>query len=81
MNMKSTTFWDVKPCSLVEAHWPFRETYCLYIKGWRVSQAGSDHKYACWLCGLLIFPEERGSIYLQNVGELVLKYTASQHRK
>jgi hypothetical protein len=32
-------------------------TYCLYVQGWRVSQAGSDQNKACWLCRLFFFPE------------------------
>jgi hypothetical protein len=36
--MKTTDFWDVTSCSLVEAYWGFGEMYCLHLQGQRVSQ-------------------------------------------
>jgi hypothetical protein len=38
---RSAIFLDVTPCSLVELHRGFEETYSLHVQGGRVSQA--DH--------------------------------------
>jgi hypothetical protein len=38
VTMESTIFYDVMQCNLVEVRQFFRETYCLYNQGWRVSQ-------------------------------------------
>jgi hypothetical protein len=32
--MKSTTFWDKKPCSLLKVNWCFGGTYHLHLQGW-----------------------------------------------
>jgi hypothetical protein len=50
--MKSTIFWDVTRGSPVEVGLRFGETYCLHVKGRRVSQAynqqvgGSSQNYS-----------------------------------
>jgi hypothetical protein len=37
--MKSSFFWDTKPCSPVKANRRFGRIYSLHLQGWRVSQA------------------------------------------
>jgi hypothetical protein len=39
MALKIITFWSVAPCSLVEVHWLFGGTHCLYLQGRRLSKA------------------------------------------
>jgi hypothetical protein len=51
---KSTIFWDIMPCSLVEIHWYFQGVYYLCLQGGRVSWArnqqevGGKKSVACW---------------------------------
>jgi hypothetical protein len=47
---KSTAFWIVMPCSLVEVHQYFRGTYCLHLQGQGLSQARS-RQHAFLLAG------------------------------
>jgi hypothetical protein len=42
--MKSTSFWDLTPYSLVEVYRYFGVKYCLYFQGWRVSQVSSQQE-------------------------------------
>jgi hypothetical protein len=75
-------FWNVVPCSPVEIDRRFGGTYCLHLKDQRVSQTRSKHQVgrystllyvilsACFFRGLLYSPEDGGSMFLQNVGEL-----------
>jgi hypothetical protein len=41
---KSTNFWGVTPCSMVEVHQCFWGTYCLHLQGQRVSQARNQQE-------------------------------------
>jgi hypothetical protein len=69
MTMKSTIFWYAMPCSLVEIQWRFGKTYCLYF------QDGT-----LFLAHYFWNPENVGSMFLRNVGELP-DYTASYPTK
>jgi hypothetical protein len=40
---KSTIFWGVTPCTLIEVHRSFGRMYCLHVHGRRVSQASNRH--------------------------------------
>jgi hypothetical protein len=46
VSMKSTSLWDVTPCSLVEVYRRFLETYeyCLHFQGRRVGQVRSKQQ-------------------------------------
>jgi hypothetical protein len=77
LTVKSTSFWDVTPCSLVEVYRRFREPYCLHIlEGLRLNQL-----YCSSFCllptryrpGLHFDPEDGGSVVLRNVGELITR--------
>jgi hypothetical protein len=65
--MKSSVLLDVTLYSPIQVH--RGETHCLHFQGRRVSQAS-------WLLCLLLDPENGDSIFLRNVGELPLDYTA-----
>jgi hypothetical protein len=55
VHTKSTVFWNVTPCSLVEVHY-FARMYCHHLQGQRISQAKSMQNLlaACfWLAALL----------------------------
>jgi hypothetical protein len=58
---KSTVFWDVMPCCLVEFQQSFGITYCLRHKG-RAKIA------AYWLLGLIFETENGGTIFHRNIG-------------
>jgi hypothetical protein len=70
--MKSTIFWDVKPCGDVNCRRRFGGTYCLIFK---VEEETS------FLLGLLFDVENRGSTFFRNVGELIPDFSASRHTK
>jgi hypothetical protein len=85
LTVKSTSFWDVTPCGLVEVYRRFGEPYCLHIlEGLRLNQF-----YYNSLCllparyrpGLHSDPEDRGSVVLRNVGKLLPGHTASHPRR
>jgi hypothetical protein len=61
VTMKSTIFWDVTACSLVEVCKRFRGKYCVH----RVSQASNKHTEPLILC-LLFNPEDGRSTFLRN---------------
>jgi hypothetical protein len=69
-NVKHTTFWDVKLCSLGEVHQPFRGIYCLHLQGWRVSQGIKQQAEWLLLFGYLLAqltfqpPEDGGSMFV-----------------
>jgi hypothetical protein len=73
---KSTIFWGVMPCSLVEVHQRFGEAYCLYLQGRRVSQARNHEEtspplVAVLLAGLVLGPKDGGRMVLQNSSGLL----------
>jgi hypothetical protein len=48
----------------------FQKTYCLHLHDQGVNQARNKHHFTffVWLLNLLSYPEDRGSMFLQNVG-------------
>jgi hypothetical protein len=68
--MKNTVFWDVNPCSSVEVHGHFRGMCCLNLP--TLLLAGC-------LIGFFVEPEDEGSIFLRNMGDLP-DYTALHPR-
>jgi hypothetical protein len=77
--IKSTTYWDVMPCGLVEVHQYFRKTQCLHQQGERSSQARNQPSCLLLLSGFMLGsfsePEDEGSMFLWNVSWLLSDYT------
>jgi hypothetical protein len=78
---KSAIFWDIRPCSSVEIHTSFGETYCRHLQARRLSQRGNQHDASRksllipgFFLGLFFDPEYGGSTFLRNGGELLLNY-------
>jgi hypothetical protein len=59
--LKSTTFWGIMPCSPLNVNWRFGRTYRLHLQVRRISRATNQ-------LGLFFDPEDRGDIFLRNVG-------------
>jgi hypothetical protein len=60
--LKSSIFWDITPCSLLKVNRCFRETCFLHLQGRRIATQETN-------------PEDRGDMFLQNVGWLSADYT------
>jgi hypothetical protein len=71
--MKSITFWDVKPRSLVYVNWCFRGTQRLHSQS-RVSPVMIRFLLVGWLHDSFSDPEDGGSTFLQNVSKLLPNY-------
>jgi hypothetical protein len=58
--MKSTTFWELMPCSPLNVDTHFGGIYHLRVRGWRVSQARNQHELRtatrCFLAWLTLQP-------------------------
>jgi hypothetical protein len=50
--MKGSVFWDITPCSPLEANKRFGETWCLHLRDRRVFQASN------MTCGINLLPAE-----------------------
>jgi hypothetical protein len=61
---KSTIFWDVTPCNLVEIFWRFGGTYSVCLPAASFSYLFSE-------------PEDGDSMFLRNFRKLLPRYTAS----
>jgi hypothetical protein len=66
--MKSYTFWDTTPCSLLKANVRFRETCRLQLQDRRISPS-KKLLHAGFLVGLFFDTVDGGDIYLRNVGK------------
>jgi hypothetical protein len=53
IDMKSSIFWDVTPCSPVNDNIRFVGTYRLHLRGERLSLARSQHETGSKICYLL----------------------------
>jgi hypothetical protein len=62
--LKSTIFWDMKPCSLLKLNQHFGGTYCLHLQEWISRERyqwesrwdSACHKLSCWCFARLIWP-------------------------
>jgi hypothetical protein len=55
--MKSSTFWDVTPCSLLKVNWCFGRICCLHLQGRKISEAKNQQSLlpaSCWFLARLI---------------------------
>jgi hypothetical protein len=54
--MRSTSFWDVTPCNLVQVHGLFGGTYCILLQDRKISEAARsllEYEEQCHLrCGV-----------------------------
>jgi hypothetical protein len=76
VTMRSTQFWDVNTCSMVEAYRRLGRTSCLYIMDRKAGRASKQR--LAWF----ILPSRRwGSILLRNVGKHLPHYVASRLRR
>jgi hypothetical protein len=83
--LKNTIFWDAIPCSPIEFHLCLVRTYYIYFQNQRVCQARNQKeaagKESGLLLGLLFNPEDEGSMFLRNFGELLPDYIAIHPRR
>jgi hypothetical protein len=82
INMKSSVFWDVTPCSQSKVNWRFERKCRLLLQGRRISQARNQRESrwqgeppaTCFHAGsllvLFIDPEDGGDMFHRNVGWL-----------
>jgi hypothetical protein len=76
--MRSTIFWDVTLWSQ-EVHRHFGRTYSLHLQDWKkAKQEGGKQSalFAAYQLGFFINSEAEGTMFLWDVGELVLKSRA-----
>jgi hypothetical protein len=82
--IKSTIVWDITPCSPLKVNRSFGVTYRLHLQGRRISQErnqmASRALLATWfhagfLHSLFFDPEDRGAMFLRNVGWISTNYT------
>jgi hypothetical protein len=74
--MKSSIFWDSRPCSLLKVNGRFGETCRLHLQGPKISRARNQREVAllatCFhavpLLALFFYPEDGGDMFLRNVG-------------
>jgi hypothetical protein len=87
--IKSTIFWDITPCSPLRVNRRFGGTYRLHLQCRKTSRAWNQSEsrwqaelcfHAGFLLGLFFDPEDRGDMFLRNVGWLSTDYTALYHR-
>jgi hypothetical protein len=75
--INSTIFWDMSPRSLVEVFRSFGGTYCIHLRSRSVSRIlFSD----CSL-GLFFITEDKGGVFLRNLGKPLPVPVASLSRR
>jgi hypothetical protein len=83
--MKRTFFWGRAPCRLVEIYRSLGRTNCQHYQSRRLSQSKKPARGAVGFCLVPAYisfgPDDRGSILLRNIGELVPDCTASHPRR
>jgi hypothetical protein len=72
VTMSSIKFWNVTPCSPIQAHWRFDRTYCPYLQGRRQSRKQDS---------LFFDSEVRGSRFFRNVSGLLPDCAALHPRR
>jgi hypothetical protein len=72
--MKTSVYWHIKPCNPLKVNRRFGGI-CHHLQGWRVNQERKQHE-AGIKSGLLLYPEDGGDMFLQNVELLSTDCTA-----
>jgi hypothetical protein len=72
MLVKSTIFWGVAPCSLVEIYRRFEETHCLHLPSRRVNQRTKRQTFWLLYCNKL-----RHNRFLPNPFQFIMHYSWS----
>jgi hypothetical protein len=84
MKSRPIVFKDKTPCSVINFHSHFGGMYFVHLHGRRVCQARSKWTSvwwllpACWLLDLIFDYGNGGSIFLQNIDELMPDCTVSR---
>jgi hypothetical protein len=66
LRMKSTIFWELTQCSLVEFRHRFGRTYFLHLYGRKMSQVSRQQKpgrLAAYSLGSFVYPKDGGSMF------------------
>jgi hypothetical protein len=75
VSVKSTTFWNVMPCSLIEVCRRFAWAYCRHRQCQRVSRKINKHVGStCCLARLLFVTEDGGNTFLRNIHKFALDF-------
>jgi hypothetical protein len=64
--MKSTIFWDITRCSLLNANRRFRGTYCLHLQCRRISHA-RNHRESRWQAELSLSPAYSSTLKMEAI--------------
>jgi hypothetical protein len=57
LELKSSIFWDITPCTASKVKWYFRGAYYLHFQCQRISQSSACHLLSCWfLAWLILWP-------------------------
>jgi hypothetical protein len=82
LKIKSSIFWDITPCSLLEVIRRFGGTYRLCLQCRRISQARNqrENRWQAELC-LLFGPDDGGDMLLRDGDKVQPDYTASRPRR
>jgi hypothetical protein len=67
--LKSTVFWDMKPCTVIEVCWRFGGTYCLHFQGPTANQASRKQRTLAYMLWFLF----RSWRWMQHVPPKALK--------
>jgi hypothetical protein len=76
--IKRIIFSQVTPCSPIEVHGRFGETYCFLIQGRKVSQ---EARHRQQIYSSVFSTEDFGEIFFRNFGEILWDHTASRPEK
>jgi hypothetical protein len=84
---KMPFFWDITLCSPLKVNRRFGGKCHLHFQGQRIRNARNQSPmpakcfHAGFLLGLFLYPEDRGDMFLRNVGLLSTDYTALYSRR
>jgi hypothetical protein len=71
--MKSYTFWEITPCSLLKFNRRFGGMFSLHLQGRKINQTRKQREsrwqaeHRGFLLGLFFYLEDGGDIFLRNI--------------